>query len=893
MPGPIPESVSSPSPGSSLPIEACLGAIVAGLPLGGSLLLQAPPGAGKTTRVPLALLEAWGANAGTILMLEPRRLAAKAAAERLATSLNEPVGARVGYRVRFEQRCSTATRIEVVTDGLFLRRLQADPGLEGVTCVIFDEFHERRSDADLALALVREARTVLAPDLRLLVMSATLNLAPLAAQWPEAQQVSSEGRSFAVEVTHQAPRPLESLASQVVRALEQHWLDQRQPQETVLVFLPGQREIQQCQRALEARDWAQDLEVCPLHGNLPLADQSQALAGARRRGGKVVLASGIAESSLTLQGVTLVIDSGLSRRSRFDPRTGMDALVTGPASQASAEQRRGRAGRLGPGRCVRLWSAADQQGRPAFDPPELLEADPAPLVLQLAQWGAGLGEALPWLDPPPRANLQEGQALLQTLGAVDGGGALTGHGRQLAGLGVHPRLGQLLLHSRNLGAADLGCALATLLSERDPLNPQTDGSDLGRRLDWLRQGGRDPQRQRLLQLKRQLLAQLQGLGPIEPPATKTDRRGQASPGGARATPPETAQTPATAPLDADALAGELVAHAYPDWVALLRPGSKERYLTRGGRGAQLNPSDPLKGCEVLAIARTDGAGRDCRIHLAMPLARASLDAWAAQTGVIEEFVRWDPQGQRVRAERQRRLGALVLQRLPWGDPPPELVKRTLLEGLGQANPLGGSGPQGMQLLPWSETSRSLQQRLGLAHQHLGAPWPDRSDGALLTNLDGWLGDQLEGISSAAELQRLNLVEALWHGLPWELRRQLDQLLPESVPIPSGRLARLDYGSGVPVLAVKLQELFGCNDGPRVLGGRLPVSLQLLAPAGRPAAITSDLANFWRSGYRQVRADLRGRYPRHPWPEDPSTAQATALTKRRLAQAEVQAPSPAT
>jgi len=885
----------SPSPGSNLPIEACLGEIVAGLPLGGTLLLQAPPGAGKTTRVPLALLEAWGAQAGTILMLEPRRLAAKAAAERLAASLNEPVGARVGYRVRFEQRCSAATRIEVVTDGLFLRRLQADPGLEGVACVIFDEFHERRSEADLALALVREARTVLAPNLRLLVMSATLNLAPLAAQWPEARQVSSEGRSFAVEVTHQAPRPLEPLAGQVVRALEQHWLDQRQPQETVLVFLPGQREIQQCQRALEARDWAQELEICPLHGNLPLVAQSQALAGARRQAGKVVLASGIAESSLTLQGVTLVIDSGLSRRSRFDPRTGMDALVTGPASQASAEQRRGRAGRLGPGRCIRLWSAADQQGRPAFDPPELLEADPAPLVLQLAQWGAGLGEALPWLDPPPRANLLEGQALLQTLGAVDRAGALTGHGRQLAGLGVHPRLGQLLLHSRSLGAADLGCALATLLSERDPLNPQTDGSDLGRRLDWLRQSGRDPQRQRLLQLQRQLLAQLQGLGPIGPAAAPSDCRGtggQGSRSGSRVESPEAGQALPTAPLrdDAlgdDALAGELVAHAYPDWVALLRPDSKERYLTRGGRGAQLNPSDPLSGCDVLAIARTDGAGRDCRIHLAMPLARASLEAWAAQAGVIEELVRWDPQGQRVRAERQRRLGALVLQRLPWSDPPPDLVKRALLEGLGQDNPVGGSGPQGMQLLPWSETSRSLQQRLSLAHQHLGAPWPDRSDSTLLASLDCWLGEQLEGISSAAELQRLNLVEALWHGLPWELRRQLDQLLPESVPIPSGRLARLDYSSGVPVLAVKLQELFGCNDGPRVLGGQLAVSLQLLSPAGRPAAITSDLANFWRSGYHQVRADLRGRYPRHPWPEDPSTAQATALTKRRLAQAETQ------
>ena len=879
--------LSAQSPGSSLPIETCLEAILAGLPPGGSLLLQAPPGAGKTTRVPLALLDAWGANAGTILMLEPRRLAAKAAAERLAASLNEPVGARVGYRVRFEQRCSAATRIEVVTDGLFLRRLQADPGLDGVACVIFDEFHERRSEADLALALVREVRAVLAPDLRLLVMSATLNLAPLASQWPEAQQVTSEGRSFAVAVTHQAPRSLEPLASQVVRALEQHWLDQRQPLETVLVFLPGQREIQQCLRALEARDWAHDLEICPLHGNLPLVAQSQALAGARQQAGKVVLASGIAESSLTLQGVTLVIDSGLSRRSRFDPRTGMDALVTGAASQASAEQRRGRAGRLGHGRCIRLWSASDQQGRPAFDPPELLEADPAPLVLQLAQWGAGLGEGLPWLDPPPRANLQEGQALLQTLGAVDGAGALTGHGRQLAGLGVHPRLGQLLLRSRVLGAADLGCALATLLSERDPLNPQTDGSDLGRRLDWLRQSGRDPQRQRLLQLQKQLRAQLQALGPIEPPEPPSASPGQGSPKESQSKALEAAQAPSTAPLGPDGLAGELVAHAYPDWVALLRPGSKERYLTRGGRGAQLHPTDPLSGCEVLAIARTDGAGRDCRIHLALPLARASLDAWAAQTGVIEELVRWDPQGQRVRAERQRRLGALVLQRLPWSDPPPGLVKRALLEGLGQDNPVGGCGPQGLQLLPWTQTSRSLQQRLCLAHQHLGAPWPDRSDPLLLANLEGWLGEQLEGLSSASELQRIDLVEALWSGLGWECRRQLDQLLPDSVPIPSGRLARLDYGSGQPVLAVKLQELFGCDDGPRLLEGRLPVSLQLLSPAGRPAAITSDLAGFWRSGYRQVRAELRGRYPRHPWPEDPTTAQATALTKRRLAQAEAQ------
>jgi ATP-dependent helicase HrpB len=567
----------------------------------------------------------------------------------------------------------------------------------------------------------------------------------------------------------------------------------------------------------------------------------------------------------------------------------LDALVTGPARPARAEQRRGRAGRLGPGRCIRLWSAADQQGRPAFDPPELLEADPAPLVLQLAQWGAGLGEGLPWLDPPPRANLQEGQALLQTLGAVDGAGALTGHGRQLAGLGVHPRLGQLLLRSRALGAAELGSALATLLSERDPLNPQSEGSDLGRRLDWLRQPGRDPQRQRLLQLQRQLLAQLQALGPIEPPQPPADPPGPGRPKESRSQAPAAAQAPETGSLSPDTLAGELVAHAYPDWVALRRPEAKDRYLTRGGRGAQLSLGDPLSGSDLLAIARTDGAGRDCRIHLALPLTRASLDAWAAESGQVLELVRWDPEGQRVRAEKQTRLGALVLQRSPWSDPPAALVKQALLEGLGQASPAASSS-SGLPLLPWTDTSRSLQQRLCLAHQHLGAPWPDRSDSALLANLNSWLGDQLEGVSSAAELQRLNLVEALWSGLAWDLRRQLDQLLPESVPIPSGRLARLDYGSGLPVLAVKLQELFGCHQGPTVLGGRLPVSLQLLSPAGRPAAITSDLASFWRSGYQQVRADLRGRYPRHPWPEDPSTAQATALTKRRLAQAEATKPN---
>jgi ATP-dependent helicase HrpB len=843
-----------------LPIEPLLPRLVEQLPAGATLLLQAPPGAGKTTRVPLALREALeaadGPDHGVILMLEPRRLAAKAAAERLAAGLGEPVGQRVGYRVRMEARVSAATRIEVLTDGLFLRRLQADPALAGVACVIFDEFHERRSEADLALALLREAQALLAPELRLLVMSATLNLHPLVEQLPQAGLLTSEGRAHPVAVSHQAPRQGEALHRQLLRALESHWLDQRGAGETVLVFLPGQREIHQGLEAIAATPWGAELELCPLHGQLPLAAQSQAIHRASAAAGKVVLASAIAESSLTIEGVSLVIDSGLSRRSRFDPVTGMDSLVTVPASLASAEQRAGRAGRLGPGRCLRLWSPAEQQRRPAFDPPELLEADPTPLVLQLAQWGAGLGEDLPWLDPPPSASLREGQELLRQLGGVDDRGALTPHGRAMAALGLHPRLAHLLLRARDLGAEALGCALAALLSERDPLNPHHHGSDLGRRLDWLQQPGRDPRRQQLSQLQRQLQRQLDGLA-----GTPGER-----------------PTPAAPAAGADALAAVLVAQAYPERVALVREAGSGRYLTRGGRGAQLHPTDPLRGCGALAIASADGAGSDCRIQLALPLHRDSLEELAAEAGEERDLVSWDPQQQRVRCEREWRLGALVLERRPWPEAPASAVRAALLEGLALL---------GLEALPWTPASRQLQRRLALAHGHLGSPWPDRSERALLADPGSWLGDQLDGLRSRADLQQLNLTEALWSGLDWDQRRQLDELLPEGLAIPSGRSARLDYSSGEPVLAVKLQEMFGATCTPTLLGGRLPVTVQLLSPAGRPAAITRDLAGFWSGAYRQVRSELRGRYPRHPWPEDPAAATATALTNRRLQQAQSQ------
>ena len=841
--------MQAPLPLQALPIDGLLGQIQAALKPGATVLLQAPPGAGKTTRVPLALraqLDASGLADGRIWMLEPRRLAAKAAAQRLAAELGEPLGQRVGYSVRLESRTSAATRIEVLTSGLFLRRLQADPALEGVACVVFDEFHERGADSDLALALVRQARELVSPKLRLVVMSATLDLAPLAAQLPDAQVLQSEGRSYPVAVDHLRPREGERLDQLVLRALEQHWLDQRVDHETVLVFLPGQREIQACLRAIGATDWGAAIDCVALHGNLPLAAQSQAIAPAPTPEGKVVLATSIAESSLTLAGVRLVIDSGLSRRSRFDPQSGMDGLVTVAASLASAEQRAGRAGRLGPGRCLRLWSPAEQQRRPSFDPPELLEIDPLPLALQLAAWGDPMGGDLDWLDPPPAAPLLEARDLLLQLGAIDAKGTLLPHGKHLAHLGLHPRLAHMLLKGQAMQSLDLACELAALLSERDPLKRDDAGSDLMPRLDWLRrQSGKAP----LRQLQEQWRRQVSSLHP-EPTAAKPE--------------PEAV------------MAARLLSLAYPERVALARAGSSHRFLMRGGRGALLHPSDPLVGCEALAIATADGQGSDARIGLALPIARAELVALAeAGAGQWQCTAQWDGTSQRVRCEQTLQLGALVLDRRPWPGASGELVQRALLEGLGEL---------GLGALPWNDRSRQLQQRLALAHQRLGEPWPNGHLDHLLSHLNQWIGPHLDGLRSLDELKGLDLCEALWAEAPWRLRAELEDLLPAAMGVPSGRDVPLDYANGEPVLAVKLQEMFGATRTPTVLGGQLPVTVHLLTPAGRPAAITQDLAGFWAGSYQDVRRDLRGRYPKHPWPEDPTQAIATALTKSRLSQA---------
>lgn len=825
-----------------LPIDGQLPAICTALATPGStLLLQAPPGAGKTTRVPLALLQRLG---GRIWMLEPRRLATRTAAQRLAAERGEPVGQTVGYSVRLETRTSPATRLEVLTSGLFLRRLQADPELTGLDCVIVDEFHERGADTELAVVLLRQARELFHPDLRLLVMSATLQVDDLAAQWPDAQVLRSSGRQHPVSVCHQSPRVDEPLSDQLLRALEQHWLPQTHPRNTVLVFLPGMREIVVSRRALEATSWGSQVEVTPLHGNLNLAEQGQAISPARSSHGKVVLATSIAESSLTIAGVDLVIDCGLSRRNRFDPVSGMDALVTVAASQASATQRQGRAGRLGPGRCIRLWSAAEHGRRAAFDPPELLATDPVPLALQLALWGAPLGEGLSWLTPPPEARLREARQLLSQLGALDDRGRLTPHGRAMGELGVHPRLAHMLLLAAGHGWQQQAADLAVLLSERDPLNRAEAGVDLGARLAWLQHGrNNDRLRQRLRQQRDALTRQLNGTA--------------GSQAAAAATPPAAAL---------------MLSWAYPERVALNRGDGRGRFLLRNGVGAILPSHDSLADQPALAVASVDGQGRDARILLALPLPDAQLQALAEEQGHDQPLISWDDEGQRVRCEQQRRLGALVLSRRPLNDAEPGAVAAVLLAVLRD---------RGLTLLPWSEQSRQLQHRLQLLHSYCGAPWPRRDDANLMQELNTWLGPSLQGVRSLDGLRKLDLCEALWGDLPWERRQELERLLPGSLPIASGRRARLDYSQGRPVLAVKLQELFGTCSHPTVLDGRLAVRLELLSPAGRPAAISEDLMHFWQHTYPEVRRELRGRYPKHPWPSDPTEAVATALTKRQL------------
>jgi len=827
---------------TDLPIEPLVPRILQALEQQGTLVLQAPPGAGKTTRVPLALAGAPFLAGRSVVVLEPRRLAARMAARHMAASLGEPVGATVGYRVRLDSRVGPKTRVELVTDGLFLRRLQDDPTLDGVGCVVFDEFHERGLETDLALALAIESRAALAPDLRLLVMSATLDAAPVAALLGGAPVLASEGRAHPVE-TRYLPRPFSGhVEAAVARAVIDALLNE---DGSILVFLPGAREIRRVAAHLAEAGLDPGVIVAPLYGDLDSRAQDAAVAPAPPGKRKVVLASAIAETSLTIEGIRVVIDSGLARIPRYDPRAGMSRLETVRASQATADQRRGRAGRLGPGLCIRLWTEADHRARVPHAEPEIRAADLTPLALELAVWGAGDGSGLAFLDPPPAGTMAQARDLLAQLGALDAADRPTAHGRAMARLGLHPRLAHMILRAAERAAGRLACEIAAILSERDLFRgPTTErDSDLRTRVAVLRgdrSEGATVDRAALAQA-RALADQWARLARIARTDTAPDR------------------------------AGEVLALAYPDRVAQARGDGSGQFRLAGGRGAYLPPTDPLSAEPFLAVAALDGDARSARIFLAAPIDRPAIETLFEDRIVAADEIAWDPRTESVTASRERRLGALVLDRAPLPSADPQAVMQAMADGIRQL---------GVAALPWTEAARGIQARVALLRRHEPAAWPDLSDAALADDPVAWLGDQLRNVTRRAHLVRIDVARALSDRLDWRQRRDLDRLAPTHIEVPTGRQVAIDYAGEAPVLAVKLQEMFGVRTTPTVADGRIPIVVHLLSPAGRPLQVTTDLEGFWRNGYAAVRAEMRGRYPKHPWPDDPLTAVPAKGVKRR-------------
>jgi ATP-dependent helicase HrpB len=832
-----------PAVAANLPIEPLLRRIVASLADASRLVVEAPPGAGKTTRVPLALLGApW--LAGRIVMLEPRRVAARAAASFMAASLGEPVGRTVGYRVRNDVRVSDATRIEVVTEAILTRMLQDDPALEGVGAVLFDEFHERNLHADLGLALALDAQAALRPDLRLVVMSATLDGERLERHLG-CPRLRSEGRSHPVTVEHLPVRPGEDLRAHARRAIARA-LDASDGD--VLVFLPGKAEIAALARVLDANPDPRIGEVLALHGELDLAEQSRVLAPGPPGVRRVVLATNVAESSVTLPGVRAVVDSGLAREPRFDPTSGFSRLETVLVSQASATQRAGRAGRVAAGVAIRLWP--ESQRLDAGIRPEISQVELTPLALELALWGPA---ELRWLDTPPPGPLAEAGERLRALGAIDAEGRITGHGRAIAGLGVHPRLGHMLLVAP-AALRSLACDLAVLLEARDPLRGEARRSDdLGDRVRALARW----RRERVVPVD----ADRGALIRIAEDATTLRRRLGL---------PRDGDGP---PAD-DYAAGELVALAFPERIARADPSNPHRFQLASGRGARLDErGSKLVGRPWLAINELLAADGNARIQRAAPLDEAHLREAMPGRFVRETHCRFDPDARAVIAEAVERFDQIVLSRRSAPVPRDAGASAMLVEGLSKL---------GLDALPWTEPLRQWQARvLCLAQWMPEAGLPDVSDPGLAARLSDWLGPFLDGCTRLSQIDAAMLGQALAAQLDHRQRTLLDAQAPVSIVVPSGLSRRLEYLPGQPpVLAVKLQELFGLADTPRVGGGRVPVSLHLLSPAGRPIQVTQDLKGFWQRTYAEVRKELKGRYPKHPWPDDPWTATPTARAKPR-------------
>ena len=818
-----------------LPVFAVIDEIKTALADIGAAVLVAPPGAGKTTVVPLQLLDTpW--RTGKILVLEPRRLAARAAASRMAAELGERVGQTVGVRTRGDSRVGPSTRIEVVTEGILTRMVVADPSLTDVSAVIFDEYHERSIDADFGLACCIESRALVRPDLRLLVMSATLDAAACAQLLGDAPVIASEGRIFPVDIVWCPPQTRQTWERAVADNVERALVEQTEGD--VLVFLPGIGEIRRVHRLLQHVA----AEVIELHGGLDSGSQDQALhIGTRRR---VVLATAIAQTSVTLPGVTAVVDGGLARRSRFDPRRGIGGLVTEPVSQAAAEQRRGRAGRVRPGRCYRVWSESSHRALPAFDPPEMLTADLTGLALDLAAWG-GIDDGR-WLDPPPAGPMAASVRLLQSLDGLDGSGRITDHGRRLSELGLHPRLGHLLLCAAPLGYGALAATLAALLSERDILTgpPSVRPTDLRERLVALRN-----------------------------PTTMTDRSTRERVLADARRFADRAGSSAVHDSATDDATGVLLGFAFPDRLARRRT-SGTRFVLANGSGATLDTNDPLARATFLSIAELDvvTGQADAHISMAAPVEAADIISILGNQLTWHDDVRWDRRTGDVVSSRQRRFGALVVEEDHRAKPSPEAAAAALLDGV---------RTEGISLLGLSTETERWRHRVAACHHYLGNVWPDLSDLALITSLDDWLRPLLSGCNRRGDLAHVDVNSAVRALLPWPLPRDLDNLAPTHLTAPSGSRIAIDYAAEIPTLAVKLQELFGLSSSPQLASGRIPLVIHLLSPARRPLQVTADLASFWAGAYPAVRAEMRGKYPRHPWPEDPTTATPTAkVTPRR-------------
>ncbi|NLI30428.1 MAG: ATP-dependent helicase HrpB [Nitrospiraceae bacterium] len=833
------------------PINEVLPELVAAVPAHANMVLHAPPGAGKTTRVPLALLDVISPEQGRIIMLEPRRIAAASAARWMAHLLGEEVGRTVGYAIRFERKVSDKTRIEVVTEGILTRRIQSDPSLEGVAMVIFDEFHERSIHADLALALCLDVQRSLRNDLKLIVMSATLDCGPVAELLGGAPVITSQGKAFPVEERYLPPDAGAYLVQQVVEAVARAV---RETEGDILVFLPGSGEIRRVAEQLSPFCSGKDMELHPLYGDLPFVEQERAIMPSQKR--KIVLATNIAETSLTIEGVRVVIDSGFTRRLEHDPSTGMNRLVTVSVSRASAEQRKGRAGRLGPGVCYRLYSRHAVAAMLPFSPPEIMTADLAPLVLELAVWGVRNPSALSWLDPPTSAAWESARQLLFALDALDRDGAATKTGKAMACLPVHPRLARLLLHADELNVPKLGADLAALLSERDILRRPAGRvdvcePDITERLrvfdDW-RAGGE--QRSGIdvpaLRVVDRTSRQLRHLLRI------SDRHV----GDAR---------------NPDMIARLLLA-AYPDRIGKKREGESGRFLMAQGRGVRLPAACSLGSSDyIIAVVLDAGEKGEGTVHVACPLTEDIIRAEYKEHITTTRQVVWDKVAQRISGTVEERIGVVVLTSRPFRPSDDEAIPLLCAAVADTPN-----------LLSWSAEAEQLRGRVALMRRCFPEEsWPDFSTAANAISAEGWLAPFLSGIRSAEQLGKLNLAVALKNRLTWQQKRLLDERAPTHIMVPSGSRIALDYAGGdVPILAVKLQEMFGCADTPTVAGGRVKVLLHLLSPARRPVQITQDLKAFWNSSYFEVRKDLRGRYPKHPWPDDPWNAVPTKRAKPR-------------